>query len=82
MRWMLLLLFPAMVMADSSLAMAQQRTPDPAVRAACSGDVQRLCAGIKRGGGRIGECLKAHAHEVSPQCKEAFRASKAGGAPR
>ena len=80
---MLFLLFPAIVMVGASPAMAQQqRTPSPAMRAACSGDVQRLCAGIKPGGGRIGECLKAHVHEVSPQCKEAFRASKAGAAPR
>jgi hypothetical protein len=82
MRWMLLFLFPAMVMVGASPAMAQQRTPNPAVRAACSGDMQRLCPGIKPGGGRIGECMKARIHEVSPQCKEAFRASKAGAAPR
>lgn len=83
MRWKLLLLFPAVVMVGASQTMAQQRTPNPAVRAACSGDVQRLCPGIKPGGGRVGECLKARMHEVSPQCVEAVRTSRAnrGAAP-
>jgi hypothetical protein len=82
MRWMLLFLFPAMVMVGASSAMAQQRTPNPAVKAACRGDAQRLCAGVQPGGGRIGQCLKARMHEVSPQCLEAVRASKAGAPPR
>lgn len=80
MRWMLLLLFPAMVMVGASSAMAQ--TPNPAVQANCRGDAQRLCAGVQPGGGRIGQCLKARIHEVSPQCLEAVRASRAAAPPR
>lgn len=80
MRWMLLLLFPAMVMVGASAAMAQNR--NPAVQAACRGDAQRLCAGVQPGGGRIGQCLKARINEVSPQCLDAVRANKAAQAPR
>jgi hypothetical protein len=38
---------------------------------ACKADVERLCAGVQRGGGRIRECLKQHAAELSPECKAA-----------
>ena len=36
---------------------------------ACRADVERLCAGIPPGGGRIAACLKANAAQVSPACK-------------
>jgi cysteine rich repeat protein len=36
---------------------------------ACQPDVERLCAGITKGGGRIAACLKANEAQVSPACK-------------
>ena len=36
---------------------------------ACRADVERLCAGIPPGGGRIAACLKANEAQVSPACK-------------
>ncbi len=36
---------------------------------ACRADVERLCAGIPAGGGRITACLKANQAKVSPECK-------------
>lgn len=36
---------------------------------ACRPDVERLCAGIPKGGGRIAACLKANQAKVSPACK-------------
>lgn len=36
---------------------------------ACRADVERLCAGIAPGGGRIAACLKANQAQVSPECK-------------
>lgn len=36
---------------------------------ACRPDVERLCAGIPQGGGRIAACLKANEAAVSPACK-------------
>lgn len=35
----------------------------------CRADVERLCAGIPPGGGRIAACLKANQAQVSPACK-------------
>lgn len=37
----------------------------------CQADVQRLCQGVQRGGGRIRACLISHAAELSPVCKQA-----------
>jgi hypothetical protein len=36
---------------------------------ACRADVERLCAGISPGGGRISACLKANEAQVSPGCR-------------
>jgi len=47
-----------------------QASPD-ALRAACTADAQRLCAGVQPGGGRIVACLKEHKDSLSDQCKQA-----------
>jgi hypothetical protein len=41
------------------------------VRAACAGDVLKLCANVPSGGGRILACLKQHQDQVSDGCKQA-----------
>ena len=41
-------------------------------RTACASDVQKLCAGVPSGGGRIIACLKQHQAEVSDGCKQAI----------
>jgi hypothetical protein len=41
---------------------------------ACKADVERFCAGIPPGGGRLSACLKANEGQLSPGCK-AERAS-------
>lgn len=46
-------------------ALAQTRE----ARQACGSDVQRLCAGMAPGGGRILQCLKARAADLSPTCR-------------
>jgi cysteine rich repeat protein len=48
-------------------------------RVACASDVQKLCAGVPPGGGRIIACLKQHQAEVSDGCKQAI--VKAMGSP-
>jgi hypothetical protein len=45
--------------------------------AACQNDVQTLCAGVQPGGGRIAQCLKAHADQVSQGCKTALAEARA-----
>jgi hypothetical protein len=50
--------------ADDAAAMA-------VLRAGCTADVQRLCANVQPGGGRILACLKEHKDALSDQCKQA-----------
>ncbi len=54
----------ARIAAFALLAAGSARAED-----ACRADVERLCAGIPAGGGRIAACLKANAAQVSPACK-------------
>jgi len=43
-----------------------------ATLSACKGDIEKLCSSVQPGGGRIGECLKAHRDQVSMNCKLAI----------
>jgi hypothetical protein len=42
-----------------------------AIRAACTADAKKFCAGVQPGGGRVVACLKEHKDELSDQCKKA-----------
>ena len=44
---------------------AQERA---AIMHACAGDIERLCAGIQPGGGRIKMCMKKKIAKVSAPC--------------
>ena len=49
--------------------------------AACAGDAERLCHGMRPGGGRIIGCLRGNAESLSPGCRAALGISeKAPGA--
>ena len=60
------------------LALAQE--PLEAIRTACAGDVQKLCAGVPLGGGRIVACLREHKEALSNQCKQAAGVAANSGA--
>jgi hypothetical protein len=47
---------------------------------ACNADIQKLCKGVKAGGGRVVKCLKAKEAELSPACKAEFQASRPAAA--
>jgi hypothetical protein len=35
----------------------------------CRADLEKLCKGVAQGGGRLSNCLREHASELSPGCK-------------
>lgn len=43
---------------------------------ACRADRETYCAGVEKGGGRIMQCMKQHAAELSPGCREALQAMR------
>ncbi|HUB63574.1 MAG TPA: cysteine rich repeat-containing protein [Methylocella sp.] len=47
------------------------------LRTYCKSDIERLCAGIEPGGGRIIKCLKANMKEMSVGCAQALQKLKA-----
>jgi hypothetical protein len=49
-----------------------------AARSACAADLQRFCAGVPSGGGRILACLKQNRDQVSPGCKQAVLSALQG----
>ena len=75
-----LLLFSLFSLSAVTGAVAQAPA-DPAVVAACTGDAQRLCRGVQPGEGRIAQCLRARATELSPGCIQAVQASRQGAHP-
>ena len=53
-----------------------------APREACAADVQKLCANVPQGGGRVLACLKQHQDQVSATCKQAvLKALQPSGSP-
>lgn len=72
-----LILFVVAVLAEVPVwpqtAFRQSASPQlEQARAACASDVQKLCAGVPSGGGRIIACLKEHKDQVSDGCKQAI----------
>ena len=65
-------------------ALANGQPSLDAIRAACSDDAQKLCAGVQPGGGRIVACLKEHKDSLSDRCKQAagLTANPGSSAPR
>lgn len=43
-----------------------------AMAAACKDDYRRLCGGVERGEGRVVACLRDHAAELAPTCRDAL----------
>jgi len=69
-RILMLCSITALVLLGPQVSPAQS---DP--RTACAADVQKLCAAVQPGGGRILACLKQHKDQVSDGCKSAVMAA-------
>ena len=57
---------------SSSMAMGAEQAQTGGPRTACKADVEKLCAGVQHGGGRIAGCLKQNEAQVSAACKDAM----------
>jgi hypothetical protein len=79
--------FPSVLAAAlavfSSVSFAADAPQRGGARDACKADVDKLCAQVKPGGGRIAACLKQNASQISEPCKDAIshmREQKKAGA--
>lgn len=57
------IIFAVYCLMLTAQASAQQK-PSP-----CAEDAAKFCKGVQQGGGRIAQCLKEHANELSAACK-------------
>lgn len=71
--------FYAALLSLSALAAAQPAAAlDEAVMTYCKADIERLCAGVQPGGGRLLQCLKSHKEEMSVGCAQGLAKMKKG----
>lgn len=56
------LLAPLVLLAAAGTALAAELKP-------CRGDIERFCAGVPPGEGRIRDCIRSHAPRLSPACR-------------
>lgn len=72
-----------LVLSAQGGALAQTRIPAEMKAEAsslvqvCRADFDKLCAGVRPGGGRIVACLESHAAELSAQCRDALPRAEA-----
>lgn len=71
-RRLALALLPLSLLAAATPAAAL----DDAVLTYCKDDVERLCAGVQPGGGRILQCLKSHKEQMSVGCAQGLQKMK------
>ena len=71
----------AMLGLSASVALAAGQPSSSSPRAACKADVEKLCSGVQRGGGRIAACLKQNEAQVSAGCKDALANARQNKTP-
>jgi Cysteine rich repeat len=60
------------VLSDSASMVDQLLTALSYVRSACKADVEKLCADVKPGGGRIAACMKKNEDKLGEGCRQAI----------
>ena len=63
-------LIPVVLAGLAALSVQGTVWAQPAGKQPCRADIEKLCKGLPQGGGRLRECLKQHASELSAGCKE------------
>ena len=61
-------------LAIASPALMAQDVPSPGK--ACKSDREKFCPGLKPGDGKLVQCMKEHAADLSPECTSAIEAGK------
>jgi hypothetical protein len=61
---------------DCKVNLAELRQTVREVKEACDPDVQKFCANVQPGQGRIRRCLRAHEAELSAGCKSEVAAAR------
>jgi hypothetical protein len=69
----------AIVAASAAAPLAAAPQIPPELERACRADYQRLCRGVFPGGGRILQCLRDKAAQVSDPCKAAIAKAEQDG---
>ena len=55
--------------AAAALALASGAATAESAQQACAPDIEKYCAGVPQGEGKIAECLRSHKQELSPACQ-------------
>lgn len=63
--------------AALAVAVAIVGVPAHAQPKPCRADIDKFCADVERGQGRLIRCLKEHANELAPECKKTLENRKA-----
>ena len=64
----------AAVMAVALLPMSSAGAQS--AQQACAGDIQKFCAGVQQGEGRVARCLRENQQKLSPPCQNGMRAAE------
>lgn len=59
--------------SSSGSRKAREGKGDHPMRRACAEDIKKWCSDVKAGQGRIVQCLKQHAHDLSQGCADVMQ---------
>ncbi|HMK90173.1 MAG TPA: cysteine rich repeat-containing protein [Methylocystis sp.] len=69
-------IIPALLALATLLISAQAHAQEGQLIKYCKPDIERLCAGVEPGGGRLIQCLKTHKEEMTVGCALALKKLK------
>ena len=67
---------PFSIVAAAALCMTVAFAPAVLAASSCKADVDKFCAQVKPGGGRVVQCLKQNEAQLSDSCKERMKAAQ------